>query len=149
LIKKMLVAIDGSESSAKALDFAIELAEKWTAKVQIVSVVQPVESLIPRFTFAAPPPEFYAFFIKHVEDRIERTLSTALNKAKNKNPNLTVSTRMLKGRPADKIVETAKNEDFDLIIVGSRGLGGVDDLILGSVSDRIADNATCSVLIVK
>ena len=64
-------------------------------------------------------------------------------------PNLKVSTKILEGRPADKIVETAKDDKTDLIVMGSRGIGGIREFFLGSVSDRVADEATCPVLIVK
>jgi nucleotide-binding universal stress UspA family protein len=60
-----------------------------------------------------------------------------------------VSSTILEGRPADKIVEAAKEGGFDLIVMGSRGLGGVKEFFLGSVSDRVADEATCPVAIVK
>ena len=59
------------------------------------------------------------------------------------------STKLLEGRPADKIVEIAKQESFDLIVIGSRGLGGIKEIFLGSVSDRVADESHCPVLIVK
>ena len=53
------------------------------------------------------------------------------------------------GRPADVIVQTAIDDHVDLIVLGSRGLGGIKQLFLGSVSDRVADEARCPVLIVK
>lgn len=145
----MLVAIDGSKPADNALDFALDLAEKCAAEVQIVSVVPPVDSVIPRITPAAPPKNIYDSFINHVEERLRKVLSEAFNKAKKREPELRISTRLLKGRPAEKIVQWAKEEDFDLIVVGSRGLSGVTELFLGSVSNRIADTATCPVLIVK
>ena len=145
----MLVAIDGSKLADKALDFALDLAKKCAAEVQIVSVVPPVDSIIPRFSLAAPPKNIYDFFINHVEDRLKKVLSEALNKAKRREPKLRISTRLLNGRPAEKIVQWAKEEAFDIIVVGSRGLSGVNELLLGSVSNRIADTATCPVLIVK
>ncbi len=144
----MLVAIDGSETATRALDYALTLAKKCDAEVQIVSVVPPVESLMPRFSLTAPPIH-YSLFIGEVEKRLQTVLSEALQAAKRQQPTLHLSTRLLKGRPADTIVQTAQKEGFDLIVVGSRGLSGLDELVLGSVSDRVADLATCPVLIVK
>ena len=149
MIKKMLVAVDGSEYAAKALDLALDLAEKLAADVQIVSVVPPVNSLIPRFTPVAPPTTFYTTLVNEMEKRLKNVLSETLKEAKEKKPKLKISTRLLKGSPAKKIVQTAKDEDFGIIVVGSRGLSDVEELFLGSVSDRVADNATCPVLIVK
>jgi len=53
------------------------------------------------------------------------------------------------GRPSEKIVETAKQGNFDIIVLGSQGLGGIKKFFLGSVSHRVADEATCPVLIIK
>ena len=147
-ITRILVAIDGSESATKALDYALSLAEKCEAEVHIVSVVPPVESLMPRFSLTAPPIH-YSLFIGEVEKRLQTVLADALTEAKEKRLNIPLSIRLLKGRPAVTIVQTAQEEGFDIIVVGSRGLSGLDELVLGSVSDRIADLATCPVLIVK
>lgn len=149
MIKKMLVAIDGSEHAERALDLALEMAKTYAAEVQIVSVVSPVKSVIPRFTPAAPPSQFYNFFIKYIEDRLKTVLSEALKKAREENPTVKILTKLLNGNPAQEIVQTAKDENVDIIIIGSRGLGGIDELLLGSVSNKIADTATCPVLIVK
>ncbi len=55
----------------------------------------------------------------------------------------------MKGKPADKIVEAAKEGNVDIVVMGSRGRGGIKQLFLVSVSDRVADEASCPVLIVK
>lgn len=55
----------------------------------------------------------------------------------------------MEGRPSERIVEVAKEGKFDVIVMGSRGLGGIKGFFLGSVSDRVADEAACPVLIVK
>ena len=60
-----------------------------------------------------------------------------------------VSKQLLTGRAAEKIVETAKQGNFDLIVIGSRGLVGIKEIFLGSVSDSVADEALYPVLIVK
>ena len=146
-IKKMLVAIDGSETATKALDYALNLAEMCEAEVQIVSVVPSVESIMPRFIRTAPR-KSYTMFIEEVENRMKTILTEALEVAKSKSIKK-ISIRLLKGRPADKIVQTAQEEGFDLIVLGSRGLSGIEEWVLGSVSDRVADRAVCSVLIVK
>ena len=76
-------------------------------------------------------------------------LSEALKKVNRLKPNLNVSTKLKEGRPTDKIIETAKEGNFDIIVLGRRGIGGVTELLLGSVSDRVADHAPCAVLIVN
>jgi nucleotide-binding universal stress UspA family protein len=75
-------------------------------------------------------------------------LYRAEEKVRQEKPKLKVSAKIEHGRPEEKIVETAKEGHFDLIVMGSRGLGR-REYALGSVSSRVADNATCPVLIVK
>ena len=79
----------------------------------------------------------------------EQVLVEALKKANKVDAKIKVSTKLLKGRAADKIVEVANEGGFGLIVIGSRGLGGIKEFFLGSVSDRVADEAKCPVLIVK
>lgn len=76
-------------------------------------------------------------------------IAGVLEKARFSKPSVAVSWKILEGRPADKIVETAKEGGFDLIVMGSRGLGAVKEFFLGSVTDRVADTAACPVSIVK
>jgi nucleotide-binding universal stress UspA family protein len=147
LITKILVAIDGSEHADKALGFALDLAEKYSATITLVNVFQ-----VPMFGYLGEPfayPALLAEFTNEVKRMHEQILSKALKKAKELKPNLKISTVLEEGRPSDKIVETAKEGNFDLIVMGHRGLGRVKEFFLGSVSDRVADEAHCPVLIVK
>ncbi|MEJ2271993.1 MAG: universal stress protein [Candidatus Bathyarchaeota archaeon] len=148
MIKKILVAIDGSQSADNALDFSLDLAKKYSAEVLIVSVIDsPEPSLTAKGMFYAP--NTTEDYLKRLRKFHNKILLDARNKSKKINPKLKVSTRLLRGRPADRIVEIAKEMAFDLIVVGNRGLGGIKEFILGSVSDRIADHASSPVLIVK
>jgi nucleotide-binding universal stress UspA family protein len=74
-------------------------------------------------------------------------LKTAEEKTK-KRAAMNVFTRLERGNPDETIVEIAKEGVFDLIVIGSRGLGR-RDFALGSVSSRVAENDACPVLIVK
>ena len=64
-------------------------------------------------------------------------------------PDIKVETRLEEGRPADVIVEIAKDEDVYLIVMGSRGLGGITGWVLGSTSRHVIETCTKPVLIVK
>jgi nucleotide-binding universal stress UspA family protein len=146
------VALDGSEPADKALDFALDLAEKYAAEIVLLSVVQP--AMMPMFSYPATgapaiPLVAPGIYSKELGAQHEKVLSEALKKTNEVKPNLKVSTKLSEGRPSDKIVEAAKEGDFDIIVMGSRGLGGIKKFFLGSVSDRVADEADCPVLIVK
>lgn len=154
LIKKILVALDGSKPSDNALDLALDLAEKYSADVLLLRVVP-----TPFYhSFIAPEafPRAFPFVIlpidssaRELEAGLEGVLSEALKKVEKVKPNLNVSTKLVTGRTAEKIVQTAKKGNFDIVVMGSRGLGGIKKFFLGSASDRIADEAPCPVLIVK
>ena len=148
MIKKILIAIDGSQSAEHALNFGLDLAKKYSAEVMITTVLDsPEPSLVAKGMFYAPnSTEEYLNQLKKFHKKI---LLDARNKSKKNNPKIKLSTKLLQGRPADKIVETAKDKAYDLIVIGSRGLGGIKEFVLGSVSDRVADHASCPVLIVK
>ena len=152
MIEKILVALDGSKSADKALDFALDLAEKYSATVTLLTVVDAVP--VPLTAYAAPDmqplaPVFMEKYLKELKNHHENMLAKALKKAKKSKPSVKISKKLVEGRPAPTIIETAKAGDFDIIVMGSRGLGGIKEFFLGSVSDRVADEAPCPVLIVK
>jgi nucleotide-binding universal stress UspA family protein len=152
MIKKILVAIDGSEPADKALDYALDLAESLGAEILILSVapllIFPIVAEDPNV-----PPLVTAREIDRMSSRItsihEGILKEALAKAQSKKPGLIVSTELAEGRPADEIVEIAEAKGFDLIVMGSRGLHGFSEFLLGSTTHRVADHCKKPLLIVK
>ena len=149
MFKKILVPIDGSEPSYRALNFAVDLAEKYSAELTLLSVAQPFV-ITPQYI---PQPMLTPILTQRYDEEIEgahkKMLSKAFEEAQKVDPEIKISKMLINGRPADKIIEISKKQGFDLIVIGSRGLGGVKEFFLGSVSDRVADEASCPVLIVK
>jgi nucleotide-binding universal stress UspA family protein len=145
LYKKILITTDGSEHAKHALDHAVESAVKWSAELIILTVVPPVYPMI-------YPSEFIAKYISKLEDDLREShqniLSEAENIVKNKHPDIKVVTRLEEGHPSSKIIETAKEEDVDLIVMGSRGMGGIVGFI-GSTSRHVVEACTKPILIVK
>ena len=143
MIKKILVPVDGSEHAGKALDFALDLAQKYSAEVLILTVVH----------YGALPsegdPRSIDAFLDAIDDFHKKVLSNALEKAKKTVPNLNVTAKSEEGYPADKIVETANEGGFDLIVMGRRGQGHLRHTLLGSVSDRVADLSPCALFLIK
>ena len=142
------MAIDGSNLAYRSLDYALDLAKKYSAEVMVLTIVDlPSNSLLAHgSTFTPISTQNYK---EKLENYHKKILTEVTKKAKKSNPEICFTTKLLEGRPADKIIETAKLESFDLIVIGSRGLGGIKEIFLGSVSDRVADEAHCPVLIVK
>ncbi|KUO41739.1 MAG: hypothetical protein APZ16_03825 [Candidatus Hadarchaeum yellowstonense] len=129
-MSKILVAVDGSKHSQKALDYAAQLALKYKASVTLMNVAQTVY------------PFLKADAVKSIGELI---VSSAAKRVKD----LKINRRVEIGDPAKTIIEVVKSENYDLIALGSRGLNPAEKFLLGSVSDRIAEHAQCSVLIVK
>lgn len=136
LVKKILVAFDGSEQAKRALNLALEIADKFSANAVLLGVVDYM-------------PIIDDEYVNNLKKRYEEIISEAVKNAKNAKPNLQVTEKLTEGRPADKILETAKDGEFDMIVMGSRGIGGINQFIRGSVSKKVADEAPCPVVIVK
>jgi nucleotide-binding universal stress UspA family protein len=152
-MKKILVPIDGSEQADKALDFALDLARKYSAEVEILHVIPPiVVPVTPYPTIGESPalsPEWLDEYYKKAKEESRNMLSEALKSAEGKGDNLKITSKLGDGRPSDIIVAEAESEDFDLIVMGSRGLGGIKEFILGSVSNQVVHESKTPVLIVK
>lgn len=143
---KILVALDGSKAANNALNFALELAETTSSGLELLTVVPPV--FLPSHSIYVLKSEAIADCAKALDVTFRGVLSKAQREAQNRKPELKILTRFEKGEPAEKIVEVAERENFELIVMGSRGLGGKVSA-LGSVSSRVADTASCPVVIVK
>ena len=139
-MKKILVTHDGSKASDKALKKAAEIAMKFESSITVLSVI----------------PELYLTELADMDrQRITQLMTeetqTALEKirASLSGKSLDVKIILRQGDPAEKILETAKKMKVDLIVTGSHGRHGAKKFLLGSISSRIVDYATCPVLVVK
>ncbi|MCJ7769951.1 universal stress protein [Candidatus Bathyarchaeota archaeon] len=141
MIKKILVPVDGSEHANRALDFALDLAQKYSAEILVMTVVH-YPSLV------EVPLNMVAYY-ETVKASYEKVLSEALEKAKTAAPDLNVTSKLMEGYPADRIIETAQEGKFDIIVMGRRGQGHLRHTLLGSVSDRVADLAPCGLFIIR
>ncbi len=146
MVKKILVALDGSKAANNALNFALGFAELTSAELELLTIVPPV--FLPSYSIYVLKSDAIADCAKKLETSFRGVLSKAQREVQKRKPELNVSTRFEKGEPAEKIVEIAERGNFDLIVIGCRGLGGRVST-LGSVSSRVIDNASCPVLIVK
>ena len=155
MITKILVGVDGSENSEKALDKALEIAEKFSAVVLILNVFQPPAefefnlNLYQQGSGQTQVTTGYLSIIKEFQKIHEAILSKAIERATKLNPALKITAELKEGNASTQIVETAKNGEFDLIVIGHRGDSEFKELFLGSTSERVAHSARCSVLITK
>ncbi len=137
-MEKILVCFDGSEWSKKALNEAINLAEKFGSHITVLSVVPKVCFLEIGVDCATVEGIFKA--------EVEGNLKAAEKILEERG--VRGETLILEGSPADVIVDYAKN-NFSLIVIGSKGKDATERTLFGSVTQKVAVNATKSVLIVR
>lgn len=147
MFQRILLASDGSECALKAARAAAQIATRFDSTITVVSVLSmplPTATMIglPGFEADAAAVTRYT---EEVQDSVmKRTCATLCEAGITK-----FDTRQEVGHPAEAIVRVAAGTQADLIVVGSRGLSGIQQFLLGSTSDRVAHHAHCPVLIVK
>ncbi len=144
---KILAPTDGSETAHNSLMIAAEYAETFDGELHILTVV-------PKITPMASPIEGFPheYLLKDMEEMRKsyaRILNYSREQVKTKYPKLEVITHIKVGRPSQTIVEQSEELDIDMIIIGSRGLGGITGWVLGSTSKKVVDQSKRQVLVIK
>lgn len=143
--QRILLASDGSEGAGTAAVAAAALAEKFATSLTVLNVVEPFPSL-PVLHENEPPP------LKYDPDMAADLLRQAVQnsvEAAAKPEGVYWTFQQERGIAEEIIVEFAKQHNTDLIVLGSRGLGGFERLLLGSVSNYVTHHAGCSVLVAR
>jgi nucleotide-binding universal stress UspA family protein len=139
LFSRILVAVDGSESSKKAFVKSVFLAQKCDSKLYVVNVVLDWEY----------GGDSAATFELIDELRAKGTALLEQCRKQVLQSNVQVETMLEQGDYAHEIIEVAKRKDCELIIMGSRGMSPIKELMLGSVSLKVMHHASCPVMIVR
>jgi nucleotide-binding universal stress UspA family protein len=139
MYKKILVPTDGSEFAKKAQQHALFLANVTGAEIVAVSVTENT------FVNGLPLDDEVYLLNQVLKERSEENLEEfdKLNE-----DDLKITHIIKEGSPAKCILEVAKEEDVDLIVMGSSGKSGFDRFIMGSVADKVVNSAKCAVLII-
>ncbi len=122
---RILVGVDGSDNSTWALMEAISIAKKFSGHVKVITIYK-----------RGSVDEAKKTQLKAKQLLGEQEIDSSLE-------------AILGSNPSRALVDNAKNENFDLIVVGSRGLGNAAAFLLGSVSKQVVSKASCDVLVVK
>ena len=142
--KSIVVATDGSPHSAAAASEAIGIAKRNSAKLTVIAVV-PADIAMPTdIDFAAIQREKLADQEMQVAEKNARAVKDAAQKA-----GVDAQAFVMSGKPADAIMEIAKDKAADLVVVGSHGRTGLDRLLMGSVAERVIVLSSCAVLVAK
>jgi nucleotide-binding universal stress UspA family protein len=140
---RILVAIDGSEHAQRALGEAIDLAQLSNARLTVMTVQQRTSTLI----VGGPvvPPVDTRGLDEALQQEHERLLEGAIGQVPQ---DVSVVKALAQGSPASAIIEQARKDGNDLIVLGSRGRGEVASMLLGSVSHQVLQRSTVPVLVV-
>ena len=143
MFNKILVAVDGSEGSRKAITMAQHLAEQSRAHLCLLTVVEP-PTVIPIVPFEG---FYYGTHDPSPENLI--AARAALADLATRLPKDQVKGRVEVGGAAETILRVAEEESVDLVVMGARGLNLGERLLLGSISDRVVHQCPKPVLVVK
>ena len=139
MLNKILVATDGSDHARKAIEYASDIAAKYEATVYLIHVVSPLPSM----------PEVDVQAIRDNQQKIAKEIiEEAEREIKNKGVETYQST-ILQGQPAQEIIEFARKNSVDMIVMGSHGAGKMELLMLGTVSNKVCHLADCTCVTVK
>ncbi len=147
MINKLLVALDGSHHSLKAVDYACTIAAALKAKVILLYVLKPQE-LPEGLREYAELEHVSGLDIDILKKVAGHLVSNAEKRAREKGVDDIVG-EVEEGPVARTIVARAKHHDVDMIVVGSRGMGNIEATLRGGVSHRVELLAECAVLTVK
>jgi len=140
---KILTPVDGSPASLRAVDFAIMLTQALGGSLVLLNV-QNVGTVDPLGVAAMAPPDWFG---NVASQGSEQALSSALNKCESATIAYKASVRA--GHVAKTIVEVAHEEAAGQIVMGTRGLGGIKGLLLGSVATQVVHLAETPITLIK
>jgi nucleotide-binding universal stress UspA family protein len=139
LFSRILVAVDGSESAKKAFEKSIYLAQRCNSKLDVIHVV--LDS-----TYGGDSATTFDL-IDELKEKGKKLLEQCKSQAESNN--VEVETFLKLGDYAQVIIDTASENNYDLIVMGSRGLSVFKELLLGSVSFKVMHHAKCPVMVVR
>jgi nucleotide-binding universal stress UspA family protein len=142
MFESIVVGTDGSETADIALQRAIDLAALTGARLHVVSAYEPSPARVGGTQHVAEAQDWSV----GSDFRVEGVLQRAQEEARGRN--LEFEVHAPKGDAADSLVQTAREQDADLIVLGSRGMRGARRM-LGSVPNKVSHHAPCDVLIVQ
>jgi nucleotide-binding universal stress UspA family protein len=140
MLKKILVAIDDSAPSVRAVDVATDLVRQLTAEVALLHVVDPALAFTPDLSVIQPG------LLQELHAHGEALLLRAQSRLPHA---LAVQRFRVEGEPAEEIMRTAEEWEADLIVIGSDSRGRLAHFLLGSTADSVIRRASCPVLTVR
>jgi nucleotide-binding universal stress UspA family protein len=143
-LKRIIVPLDGSDSSFRAAKYAIKVAKMANAEIIFMHVV-----VNPPYRDARNAGIMITAYIKEAKELAELWYLNAGNMASNEDVKFTTETMLDVASVADSIVNYAESKKADLIVIGTKGRTGIKRLLLGSVASGVVTHASCPVLVTR
>ena len=141
MYNRILVAVDGSKMSDKALRSAIQFAKERYSKIGVIHVEKNLR--FPELMSNESIDHLYVSLREEGDEILNHAELLAAEEG------IEIETIFIMGDPAIQIAKKAKEGNYQLVVVGSRGLGNIKGMMLGSVSQRVSQLSHCPVLIIK
>jgi universal stress protein A len=142
-IQRIACCTDFSENSEAAFVAALEMAEKYKARLDVLHVLPPVVNPILTDTEWVVPEEPITSLISKLEERMQQEYGNRIGR------DVDFQLVVLDGHVSSEVITYLKENDTDVVIMGSYGLLGMGLVFFGSVAKRVAQKAPCSVMIVR
>jgi nucleotide-binding universal stress UspA family protein len=139
--KKILLPTDGNEFTKYAVDKAIELAALSGGKITALYVLD-------RSVYTSSPMDTALVNIYETQDK-EGKKATGYVKEKAEAAGVEVEEKLIEGMPAKAILQEAEAGGYDIIVMGTLGRTGISKLLVGSVAEKIIQNAKCPVMVAR
>jgi nucleotide-binding universal stress UspA family protein len=143
-IEKILFPTDFSEHSEHAFGYALSFAKEYGAELLMLHVVEDVQYLANAYMFDVPMmPSFTDLEqnrIKEMDDFVE---------SRNVDPSVKIEKSVRHGRPFVEIIQAAREEKADLIVIATHGRGGLEHILFGSTAEKVVRKAPCPVLSIR
>ncbi|HSR52606.1 MAG TPA: universal stress protein [Acidobacteriota bacterium] len=143
--KKILCAVDFSNESIEGLKRAIDLARQSSSARLFILHALEAQPVFSQYL----PPEGLGEITVELQEKAHESMEQLVEQFKSKLKDLNFKTQVSSGRGFEEILENANVWGADLIVVGSHGSAGLDQVVLGSTTGRVLERAPCSVLIVR
>lgn len=145
-ITKILIPVDFSENSQKAVNYGLFLAKTCGAKVYMMHVIsQRIVDAIHELSIKGYKGDFVEIMKEVRQDREKEMRALVASSAAD---NVSIEFILKEGRPGNEIVDTSKELNVDLIVIGHQGRSALGNLLLGSVAQHVVNHTPCPILVI-
>lgn len=143
-IERILFPTDFSEHSKHAFHYALSFAKEYNASLYMLHVIEDIQYLANAYMFDVPIMPSFADMeqnrLKEMQEFIDREVT---------DPNIKIEKVVRRGRPFMEIIQMARDEKIDLIVIATHGRGGLEHVFFGSVAEKVVRKAPCPVLSIR